>query len=122
MASPKIIKVQASDFEDVERMTVKDNEIVKEIISPKLQAAIINQVNEEYFNAYRHTEGKRAINSRRLVLYNNQRKNTDVVSDPLLFTVFNTSLSSLYDDRLMVNWEAREEEKGIDKEENLNSL
>lgn len=57
----------------------------------------------------------------RLKLYNNQRRDKTAVGDPLLFTIHQTVLASLYEDRLSSEWLPREEG---DEEvaENLNGL
>lgn len=45
----------------------------------------------------------------RLFLYNNQKKDKFAIGDPLLFTIHQTVLASLVDDRLSVSFEGREE-------------
>ena len=44
----------------------------------------------------------------RLKLNNNQKRDKSAVGDPLLFTIHQTVLASLYDDKLMVSHEGRE--------------
>lgn len=119
MAVTKQIKIA---YKDIEREVVKDGEVVAEVIDAATQAAIVKQVNEEYDVAFPHTEAKRAIMLARLQLYNNQRRDADAVGDPLMFTVFNTVLASLYDDRLAASWEGRGGSGDEDTEENLNAL
>jgi len=108
-------------YKDIEREIVKDGKVVKETIDGDTQRAIIHQVNEEYDLAFKYNEGKRHTILQRLRLYNNQRRDDDAVGDPLLFTVFNTVLASLYDDRLLHEWEGREE-GDEEVEDNLNAL
>lgn len=109
-------------YEDIARLTVRDGEEVEEVIDAKTQQAIVRQVNEEYDLAYSFNEAKRTIQLARLQLYNNQRRDAEAVGDPLMFTVFNTVLAALYDDRLMARWEGRGGEGDEDIEENLNAL
>lgn len=109
-------------YEDIERLIVEGDEIKPDIIDGNTQQAIIGQVNEEYEVAFSHTEAKRSIWLARLKLYNNQRRDANAVGDPLLFTIFNTVLAALYDDRLMARWEGRGGEGDEDVEENLNAL
>lgn len=109
-------------YEEVEREIVKDGEIVTEKIDAKTQKRIVEQVNEEYDLSFRFNEEKRALNLARLRLYNNQRRDADAVGDPLMFTVFNTIHASLYDDRLMAQWEGRGGKGDDDVEESLNAL
>lgn len=109
-------------YEDIEREIVKDDEIVPEVIDAKTQKAIIAQVNEEYNICFPHTEAKRAVWLARLKLYNNQRRDTDAVGDPLMFTIFNTVMAALYDDRLTAIWEGRGGEGDEEIEDNLNAL
>lgn len=109
-------------FEDIDRETVVDEEVVTETIPAKLQKRIVAQVDEEYRLSFQFNEAKRAQSLRRLKLYNNQRREEDAVGDNLMFTVFNTVHAALYDDRLMASWEGRGGEGDEDVEENLNAL
>jgi len=57
----------------------------------------------------------------RLKLYNNQKRDKETIGDPLLFTIHQTVLASLYSDRLGVDFlgrEAGDEETA----ENLNAM
>lgn len=58
---------------------------------------------------------------KRLKLYNNQKRDAKAVGDPLLFTVQNALLASLYDDRMSTIWEA-EETGDLQVEEHLNII
>lgn len=115
-------KTLRATYADIERMVVKDESIVPDIIPVDLQTKIVRQVNEEYDFSYPFNEAKRLTQLQRLKLYNNQRRDADAVGDPLLFTVFNTVHAALYDDRLMARWEGRGGEGDEDVEENLNAL
>ena len=121
---PKITKdiLKKIKYEDVEREIVEDDEIVMDSISAAKQKRIIAQINSEYDIAYSHNEAKRATMLARLKLYNNQRRESSSVGDPLMFTVHNTILASLYDDRLQARWEGRGGKGDDDVEENLNAL
>lgn len=90
-------------------------------LTVKEEQKLINQIDEEYLLAHKHSESKRTESLRRLKLYNNQRKDQAKVGDPLLFSVFNTVLAAIYTDKLAVRWEGREEG---DREtaENLDAL
>lgn len=57
----------------------------------------------------------------RLKLYNNQRRSKDAVGDPLLFTIHQTVLASLYTDKLSVEFQGRNE-GDADQAENLTML
>ncbi len=70
---------------------------------------LVKQVNAEYEIAWRHQVSKIQTSLSRLKLYNNQKKDKDAVGDPLLFTVMQTLLASLYNDQLSVEFIAREE-------------
>lgn len=83
--------------------------------------AIAKQIQDEWNVAYRAQEGKRQEQLRRLKLYNNQARKKDKVGDPLLFTVFQTVLAALYDDRLISKWEGNEE-GDTETAENLTAL
>lgn len=109
-------------FNDIEREEVQNETIVISNLDAKTQERIVRQVNEEYDASYRFNDAKRIENLRRLKLYNNQKRNPSDIGDPLMFTVFNTVLASLYEDRLMVNFEGRGGEGDEDIEDNLNAL
>jgi len=118
----KALKIAASKYEDVEREIVRNNEIVLDTVSAKVQAQICKQVNDEYELAFKFNEGKRQMNLLRLKLYNNQRRSPEAIGDPLMFTVFNTVHASLWDDHLMQTWEGRGGSGDEDVEENLNAM
>ncbi len=120
--TPNAFKQLKATYADIERMIVRDDEVVPEIIDVTLQEKIVRQVNEEYEFAYPFNEAKRLQQLERLKLYSNQRRDSNAVGDPLLFTVFNTVHAALYDDRLMSRWEGRGGEGDEDVEENLNAL
>lgn len=122
MSSQAPYKTLKVAYEDIARLVVKDDEMVEEVLDKKTQLAIVKQVDEEYNVAYPYNEAKRAVQLARLQLYNNQRRDAEAVGDPLMFTVFNTVLAALYDDRLMAVWEGRGGEGDEDVEENLNAL
>jgi hypothetical protein len=65
---------------------------------------LIDQVHNEYKIAYRALSGKITEWLKRLKLYNNQRRDKAAVGDTTLFTVQNTIVASLYDDRLSHEW------------------
>jgi len=109
-------------YQDIDRQIVEGEEIVTETIDIDTQKRIIRQVNNEYELSFKFSEAKRALNLARLRLYNNQRRDSDAVGDPLMFTVFNTVHAALYDDRLMATWEGRGGEGDEEVEENLNAL
>lgn len=109
-------------YQDIDRQIVENNQIKSDIIDVATQSRIIAQVNEEYDAAFAFNEAKRAVALARLKLYNNQRKDSATVGDPLMFTVFNTIHAALYDDRLTAEWEGRGGEGDDDVEENLNAL
>lgn len=119
---PSAYRILKSLYEDVERTVVIDDEITTSVITTKVQEKIVKQVNSEYEFAYPYNEAKRLQQLTRLKLYNNQRRDSDAVGDPLLFTVFNTVHAALYDDRLMSRWEGKGGAGDEDVEENLNAL
>lgn len=79
------------------------------------------QIDAEYNIAYLHQFDKIQQSLARLKLYNNQKKDSDLVGDPLLFTVHQTILASLYDDELQVSFEGREQGDS-DQASNLTDL
>jgi hypothetical protein len=83
--------------------------------------SLIKQIDAEYNLSWLHQYDKIQQTLSRMKLYNNQRKDPNTVGDPLLFTVHQTVLASLYDDRLMATWEGHEE-GDEETAENLNGL
>lgn len=82
---------------------------------------LIDQVNSEYRISYDFMRPKWDEWGLRLKLNNNQKRDKSAVGDPILFTIHQTVLASLYDDSLSVNFDPRE---AGDEEtaENLNDL
>lgn len=83
--------------------------------------SLVEQINTEYDISYRFMKPKIDEWALRLKLYNNQKRDKEAIGDPLLFTVHQTVLASLYSDRLNVEfggWERGDEEIA----DNLNSL
>ena len=109
-------------YEDIEREIVEDGEIVNDVIDIKTQKRVLKQINDEWEVCKTFNEAKRKKNLARLKLYNNQMRDDKAVGDPLMFTVFNTVLSALYEDRLMATWEGRGGKGDDDVEDNLNAL
>lgn len=109
-------------YTDIERDVVENDEIVTNVIDAKTQEAIIRQVESEYQVSFSFNQAKRKKNLTRLKLYNNQMRDDKTVGDPLMFTVHNTVLADLYDDRLMSIWEGRGGRGDDDVEDNLNAV
>ena len=82
---------------------------------------LIEQIQSEYDVAWHFTKPKIDTWAIRLKLYNNQRRNKEAIGDPLLFTIHQTVLASLYNDKLAVEFLAREE-GDAEVAENLNNL
>lgn len=72
-------------------------------------SALAKQIQTEFELAWKHQKSKKDVWEVRLKLYNNQKRDKDKVGDTTLFTVHQTVLASLYDDRLMVTFNGREE-------------
>lgn len=66
------------------------------------------QIEAEYQLAYRFIKPKWDKWALRLKLYNNQKRGKEDIGDPLLFTIFQTVLASLYSDQLTVEFVGRE--------------
>ena len=69
---------------------------------------LLDQIKKEYKLAKLSLDARVKVNLKRLRLYNNQKKYKKKVGVPLLFTIFNSLLASLYDDRMSTVWEGRE--------------
>lgn len=82
---------------------------------------LIKQVESEYNLSWWFMKPKWDEWALRLKLYNNQKRDKSAVGDPLLFTILQTVLASLYDDHLMAMFEPRES-GDEDTSENLNDM
>lgn len=82
---------------------------------------LILQIEKEYEYCKSYAEPEMIENLRRLKLYNNQKRDPTKIGDPLLFTILQTVLSALYEDKLSVEWAARELGDN-DTSENLDEL
>lgn len=83
--------------------------------------SLLEQVNSEYEMAWKFMKPKIDEWALRLKLYNNQKRDKKAVGDPLMFTIHQTVLASLYSDRLDVEFEGTED--GDDEQaENINDL
>lgn len=82
---------------------------------------LIKQVQAEYTLSWLFMKPKLDEWAVRLKLYNNQKRDKEAIGDPLLFTIHQTVLASLYSDRLGVEFDGREE-GDAETAENLNAL
>ena len=73
------------------------------------EKTIVKQVDSEFILCEEYNKAKRAESLKRLKLFNNQKRDKSAVGDPLFFTVFQTVLAELYEDRLMSAAEGAEE-------------
>lgn len=70
----------------------------------KSKEDILSQIKKEYKEAYDYISPKRTEALDRMRLYSNQTRNKQLVGDTTLFTIFQTVLTKLYDDKLSVNF------------------
>ena len=70
----------------------------------KTEAEILNQIRVEYNFAYQYMNPKRLQNLDRMRLYSNQTRDKSLVGETLVFTVFQTVFSKLYEDSLSVKF------------------
>jgi len=82
---------------------------------------ILKQVESECNRAKKYVEPKWEKWAVNLTLYNNQRRDPEAIGDSLMFTVFQTILASLYEDRLVSTFQARTE-GDIQVSENLTTM
>jgi len=82
---------------------------------------LIDQIEAEYQLSWWFMKPKMDEWALRLKLYNNQKRDKEAVGDPLMFTIHQTVLASLYSDRLGVDFSGREE-GDEETAENLNAL
>jgi hypothetical protein len=70
---------------------------------------LVKQFRVEYDQAFKAQVSRIQLILKRLKLYNNQRKDPSTVGDTTLFTVFNSTLSALYEDQMSVEFTGRYE-------------
>lgn len=68
-------------------------------------SSLVKQVQNERDFSKKALDAKKTVWRNRLKLYNNQKKEDESVGDPLLFTVMQTVLASLYEDDLAATFE-----------------
>ena len=69
----------------------------------------VKQFTNEYSLCWRDQQSKQAELLARLKLYNNQRRDKKAVGDTTMFTIFQTVIASLYNDRLITEWMGKTE-------------
>lgn len=82
---------------------------------------LIKQIEVEYTLAHEHQRPELKKNLSYLKLYNNQKKNPELVSDVSLFSIMQTVLAALYVNSMNVVFDGNND-GGEDKAENVNDL
>lgn len=100
-----------------------DSELEKDLkkLEKRNFSSLLSQVQSEFTLSYWFMKPKWDEWAIRLKLYNNQRRDKEAVGDPLMFTIHQTVLASLYSDRLQADFRAREQ-GDEEQSENLNLL
>lgn len=89
-------------------------------LSTEQVKALTAQVQSEYTIAYDYLQPRYNLWDKRLKLYNNQKRDAKNVGEPMLFTVLDTLLSSLLDDKMVVSFIGREDgDQRVEKDLNL---
>jgi hypothetical protein len=93
--------------------TEKDDKSTKKEVEGRLpggikESKLMAQVQHEYKLAFKHQQSELEKDLLRLKLYNNQKRDKELVGDTTMFSIFQTVLASLYDDRLMVDFRGKE--------------
>lgn len=110
MPQPKDKMMEAEDDQiEVQDTATEDKKEKSKEESKSDFSQLAEQIKREREVAYRFMKPKIDEWAIRLKLYSNQKRDKTAVGDPLLFTIFQTVFSSLYDDRLIVDFEGREE-------------
>lgn len=108
---------------------IKDNKVqtpvpgifVTDLTPTSPYKKLVEQCRAEWEYCWRTQNGKTQKWLNRLKLYNNQKRDDDVVGDTTLFTIHNSVLSTLYEDELTAEWQGRTE-GNEDIATNLNNL
>lgn len=95
--------------EDSKEDMAEDKKEEGKPVGPDDYTELATQCKNEWDVAWKHQEPEKEEARRRLKVFNNQRKDKTAVGDTTMFTVFWTVFASLYDDRLAVEHNGREE-------------
>ncbi len=93
----------------------------EEMATNKGFKSLIDQIETEYQLSWAFMKPKLDEWNLRLKLYNNQKRDKEAIGDPLMFTIHQTVLASLYSDKLGAEFQPREDGDD-DTAENLNIL
>jgi len=114
-------EVKAIEGDVVEKVDDEGAEDEMDSLTDKQKVDLTDQVKAEYKASKDFMEPKIKEWLKRLKLYNNQKRDKKAVGDPLIFTIMNSLLASMYDDRMTIAWEGRER-GDLEVEEHLNVL
>lgn len=119
---PKDPKAEDAKKADESKMPdSSDKKSAGKPVGPEDYTELATQCKNEWDLAWKHQQTEKEEARRRLKLFNNQRRDKKAVGDTTMFTVFWTVFASLYDDRLIPEFGAREE-GDEETAENLDSL
>ncbi len=106
-----------------EQETAEPTDFQKEMdkLAKRDWKSLVDQIKAERELAWWFMKPKLDEWAVRLKLYNNQKRDKEAIGDPLLFTIHQTVLASLYTDRLNVEFAGRDE-GDAEIAENLNAL
>lgn len=123
VSKTKRVKTDVADesMDNTDDLEDDSLEAKKEKLKSRNFQDLIKQVESEYTLAYWFMKPKWDEWAKRLKLYNNQKRDKSAVGDPLMFTIHQTILASLYDDKLMVSFVPREQ-GDTEVTENLDDL
>jgi len=106
----KVLKPKkAQPVLDTDEMEVDELKAELDTLSKTDFSSLIEQIETEYNLGWWSFKPKFDEFGVRLKLYNNQKRDKEAVGDPLLFTIHQTVLASLYDDKLNVTFVPREQ-------------
>src|SRR3990167_2142088 len=115
----KKVSDKIRNIRKVKRASEAEQEAALAVKEPVVD--LVQQVTAEYELCWMFCRPRIQEWLRRLKLYNNQAREKDKVGDNSLYTIHQTLLASLYDDKLAVTFKGREE-GDEDKAQNLNVL
>lgn len=101
---PKRKNEQTEDVESTKIVKKKGKKEEKPDFS-----GLIAQINAEHTVSWKFMKPKIDEWGLRMKVYSNQKRDKTAIGDPLLFTIFQTVLASLYSDRMLVDFAGREE-------------
>lgn len=108
------------DYSNDDQLKTRKKSSLRE--AQELNEEFIAQCRAEYSNAVNHKQEKKNVWLSRLKIFNNQKRNPDLVGDNLMFYTLNTMLAYFYDDKMASIWTSPNDSQESALGENLTKI